>query len=57
MGLKYGLTAVNEYRIADYAGVSEVIVVLCGRADPKLVEAVLKHLSTHTNNRFFGRAT
>jgi hypothetical protein len=58
--LKYDLTMVNEYRrlvgqIADYAGVSGVIVVLCGRTDLTLADAIVQHLATHTSKRFFGK--
>lgn len=58
--LKYDLTSVNEYRrlvgqIADYAGVSEVVIVLCGKTDQKLAAAVLEHLGTHTSKRLFGK--
>jgi hypothetical protein len=59
--LKYNLTTVNEYhrlvgQIADYVGVSEVIIVLCGKTDQKLADSVVEHLGTLTSNkRFFGK--
>jgi hypothetical protein len=58
--LKYDLTAVNEYRrlvgqVADYTGLSEVIVVLCGQTDQNLAKAVIEHLGTHTSKKLFGK--
>lgn len=59
--LKFGLTTMNEYhrlvgQVADYTGVAEVMVVLCGESAPDLAARVRAHLKVLAEKRlFFGK--